>query len=309
MCLYPKFIKNPKYLPNKKNHHNPPKAKDSRVMYVPIACGKCMECKKAKAREWQVRLSEEIKHNRNGLFVTLTFNDESLSRYMQDTDDENIAAKKAVRHFLERWRKKYGKSLKHWLVTEKGEDYDRIHLHGFLFTDQTEDVKKIWGNGFVYIGEYVNQRTVNYCVKYVQKQDEKHKDFQQIILTSPGIGRDYTKTMDFKKNTFKDLETNEMYKLPTGHKIPLPIYYRNKAYSESEREKLWLQKLDKKKRYVLGTEIDISTDKGLRRYKRVLKQAQEKNIQHGYKDCSNEWNELKYSDFLKIVNKIHEKTC
>ena len=30
MCLYPKMIKNPKYLPNKKNNNNPPEITDYR---------------------------------------------------------------------------------------------------------------------------------------------------------------------------------------------------------------------------------------------------------------------------------------
>ena len=47
-------------------------------------------------------------------------------------------------------------------------------------------------------------------------------------------------------------------KIERGHKQALPIYWRNKIYSEEEREKLWLQKLDKKERYVNGQKIDIS---------------------------------------------------
>ena len=48
MCLYPKLIKNKKYLPNKKNNWNPPKCEDYRLLYVTAACGKCLECRKQK---------------------------------------------------------------------------------------------------------------------------------------------------------------------------------------------------------------------------------------------------------------------
>ena len=65
MCLYPKLIKNPKYIPNKKNNYNPPICTDERIMYVPIACGNCFECMKKKAREWKIRLNEEIKGGLN----------------------------------------------------------------------------------------------------------------------------------------------------------------------------------------------------------------------------------------------------
>ena len=39
------MIKNPKYLPNKKNNNNPPEITDERVKYVPIGCGNCIECR------------------------------------------------------------------------------------------------------------------------------------------------------------------------------------------------------------------------------------------------------------------------
>ena len=65
MCLYPRIIKNKKYVANKKNKGIIPQVKDKRVLYVPVSCGKCMECRRAKAREYSVRLQEEIRHNKN----------------------------------------------------------------------------------------------------------------------------------------------------------------------------------------------------------------------------------------------------
>ena len=78
MCLYPKLIRNPKYKPNKKNGGHPPPVLDKRVLYVPIGCGKCIECMRQKAREWTVRLMEDIKEHTNGKMVTLTFSDKSI---------------------------------------------------------------------------------------------------------------------------------------------------------------------------------------------------------------------------------------
>ena len=60
MCLYPKLISNKKYTANKKNGGNIPPILDNRVLLVPVGCGKCMECLKQKAREWQIRMSEGI---------------------------------------------------------------------------------------------------------------------------------------------------------------------------------------------------------------------------------------------------------
>jgi len=116
MCLYPKLIQNRKYIANKKNGGNIPAVLDNRVLYVPVGCGECMECKKQKSRDWQVRLLEDIRHNKNGIFVTLTLSNESIRELGKDIilegyDRDNEIAKIATRRFLERWRKKHKKSV------------------------------------------------------------------------------------------------------------------------------------------------------------------------------------------------------
>ena len=46
-----------------------------------------MECRKRKAREWQIRLTEDIKEHKNGKFVTFTFSNESLISLLEDHKD------------------------------------------------------------------------------------------------------------------------------------------------------------------------------------------------------------------------------
>ena len=67
MCLNPSFIKNRKYIPNKKNGGVIPPVSDNRVLYVPVGCGVCIECKKQKSRSWQIRLKEDITHIKDDL--------------------------------------------------------------------------------------------------------------------------------------------------------------------------------------------------------------------------------------------------
>ena len=76
MCLYPRLIPNPKYRTSKKRGYYKPSPHDARLNYVPVACGKCYECRKKKVREWRIRLAEETRQNPNALFVTLTITDE-----------------------------------------------------------------------------------------------------------------------------------------------------------------------------------------------------------------------------------------
>jgi hypothetical protein len=45
-----------------------------------------------------------------------------------------------TRRCLERIRKQTGKSLKHWCVTELGEENDRIHLHGIVFGQRAAEL-------------------------------------------------------------------------------------------------------------------------------------------------------------------------
>ena len=290
MCLYPKFIQNRKYIPNQKNKGIPPTVKDGRTLYVPIGCGKCMECRKQKAREWRVRLHEEVRIDaRNAKFVTLSFSDKALIELETSLGGEltgylldNKTATLAVRRFLERWRKQFGTSVKHWLVTELGqENTERIHIHGLIFTEQSnETIQKIWSYGNVWIGTYVNERTVNYIVKYINKSDPKHKYYIPVILCSKGIGKNYLSRPDCINNKYDEKNTNELYTTRQGIKLPLPIYYRNKIYTDEEKVQLWLQLLDKNTRYVNGIKIDVSENED--DYWRVLHDQRVKNTQLGF---------------------------
>lgn len=306
MCLYPKLINNRKYQNNKKNGGIIPPVSDKRVLVVPVGCGKCMECKKQKSREWAVRLHEEIRHDKRGKFVTLTFSDESIKELkkgeeLNGYDLDNQIAKKAIRRFLERWRKKYKKSVKHWLVTELGGNgTENIHLHGIIWTDENaKTINEIWKYGFTWVGDkgnggYVNEKTINYIVKYVNKTDIKHKEYNSKILTSAGIGKKYIERIDAKKNKYNGEETKETYSTKQGIKMALPIYYRNKIYTEEEKEKLWLQKLDKEIRYINGIEIDIS--RGEDNYYKVLKEERAKNNRLGYGNDTKNWELKRYEN-------------
>lgn len=289
MCLYPTLIQNPKYKRNKKNGGNIPPIIDPRVTQLPIGCGDCIECRKQKQRQWHVRLLEEIKSTPHGYFVTLTFSDESIASLATGMSItgytlDNAIATRATRLFLERWRKKHKKSLQHWFVTELGhQGTQNIHLHGIIWTKEKNDIiqlNKYWQYGYTWTGNYVNQATVNYIVKYVSKVDKDHPNYKQIVLTSPAIGKKYLQTKTAELNKFNGENTKDTYRSSTGHKIALPIYYRNKIYTETERELLWLHKLDQKKRYILGQEIDMTTNTEL--YLNLLKVARQKNARLGY---------------------------
>lgn len=326
MCLYPKLIKNPKYKVNKKNGGNVPPVYDNRVLYVPIGCQKCIECRKQKARNWQVRLSEEIKKDKSGKFIAITFDSESLKKLSEELTDaegytlDNAIATLAMRRFLERWRKKYKISVKHWFITELGQtNTERIHMHGILFTNiSNEIISEIWKYGIISVGKrkyyngkqlddnptgYVNGATINYIIKYVLKGDKVHQEYEAKILTSAGIGSKYMETENAKTNTYKGDKTNETYKTKQGTQLALPKYYRNKIYNDDEREALWIHKLDKGERYVLGQKIIIKNDEDEKQYFKMLELAREKNNRLGYGDDSINWERKRYENQLRRLKR------
>lgn len=314
MCLYPRLIKNKKYQPNKKNGGLIPAVNDTRVLYVPIGCGNCIECRKQEQRKWQTRLLEDIKENKNGKFITLTFSNESIKKLhtqlMQNPNNweitgytrDNIIATQGIRYFLERWRKKYKKSLRHWLVTELGhKGTENIHLHGIIWTNETMDtIEKFWQYGYIWKGQmrngrlinYVNEQTVNYCTKYVSKLDLIHKNYKAIILTSPGIGKNYTTSFNSQSNKFNESQTNETYRTRTGHKIALPTYWRNKLYTEEEREALWLHKLDKQERWVCGEKVSVAINDI--QYWKTVQYYRIQNWKLGYGNYTKNWTQIEY---------------
>lgn len=249
---------------------------------------------KQKGRAWQVRLSEEIRQDPKAIFVTLTISDESWEKirkkYSYSSEEEYI--KKMVRLFLERVRKETKKSIKHWLTTERGEkNTERYHLHGLIWRDKDGLLTTHhWQYGFVYIGGYVNEKTCNYITKYITKRDEKHKDFIPTILCSAEIGAGYLNRADSELNRYRESKTNETYRLRNGMKLNLPIYYRNKLYTDEEREQLFLEKIKKGKVWIMGQECDIRDEAT---YFAMLRDAQKRARQlHG--DDPVKWDEAKY---------------
>jgi len=337
MCLYPRLIENRKYKANVKNGGVIPPIVDDRVRYVPVGCQVCIECRKQKARAWQARLLEEIKVSKGGKFVTLTFSNESLkglykaeykllknSKFkfakvpyrqvfkkpgkckdlslLSGYELDNALATKAVRLFLERWRKEFGKSVRHWLITELGHNgTENIHLHGIIWADDVNAIERIWKYGFVWKGNmvngklenYVSARTVNYMIKYVTKIDEVHMNYKSKILCSSGIGGNFIGSGSDIVNRFRGKETIESYRTDSGHKINMPIYWRNKVYSEKERELLWLMKLDKGERFVCGERIRRSDDK---LYYNLLEYHRLRSMKLGYMSPDFLWKRRAYEE-------------
>lgn len=272
MCLYPVRILNKRFLPNRKNGYQPPICHDERLRYVMCECGKCFECRKKKAREWRIRMSEELKENPSAIFFTGTLADERIEKlckkYNIKKTDYNQIATKEVRLFLERIRRfNGGKSIKHWIVTERGHtNTRRIHIHGIFYHHDKKKLSQLlkneWIAGYSYQGNYVNEKTINYISKYMTKTDLDNPTFRGIVLASPGLGREYINRLDGRKKYIPRTETqqtDECYRFRNGAKSALPKYYKYKIFSEEERELLWIEKQESGEKYVMGEKIICKT--------------------------------------------------
>ena len=75
---------------------------------------------------------------------------------------------------------------------------------------------------------------------------------------------------------------------------------------DEEREQLWLNKLDKQERYVMGIRISVKKDES--EYNKVLEQAQKDNERLGYGNRDEEWNKKEYNVTLtKLRRKKKEQ--
>lgn len=170
---------------------------------VLLPCGKCIECKKAYAREWANRCVLEASLYENNWFVTLTYDDDHIGNNKLDKKDFQL--------FMKKLRKKFGTGIRFFGCGEYGEKSGRKHFHIILFNCNLPDVKPlgkgrtngyyyeskllsdIWDKGNVLLGDcsYLScQYVARYCLK--KAYDTSYSSDQFVLMSRrPGIGYNY----------------------------------------------------------------------------------------------------------------------
>ena len=219
-----------------------------------VPCGKCYMCRKRKTDEWSFRLRYEQAESKTCLFVTLTYSESLLPR--SETLGIPTLDRKAVPAFIKRLRSlhKYhlpdSPPIKYYAVGEYGSERFRPHYHLILFNAFQDWIPHAWSTKFkgekVSIGrveaEPVKGRAAAYCQKYLDKgrtvpECEIDDRVPEFSLMSKGLGIGYANREDYKK-WHKDGLKN--YIVDEGKKIALPRYYRQKIFSDSEKDTLAL---------------------------------------------------------------------
>lgn len=281
---------NPKFRENAKNKGVVPTPRDNRLRAVSIPCGWCKQCVRAKRKEWRNRLKEEaiMSPYGYGYFVTLSISEERMDKLVKDAgDNANKVAALAVRRWTERWRQEKRKPMRHWMVTEIGQNNtERVHLHGIVWGTKKEvdEMIKKWGYGNVWVERSRGEMTVNYVVKYLTKKDEKHPGFKGRMLASKGLGKAYVESNRAKRNAFKEGGKTDTGYYTIGKKEGyLNQYWRKKLYSDEEREEIRIGAMDEGTIWIGGELVKKDDElKWLRRWIDWATEERERGIREGY---------------------------
>jgi len=220
-----------------------------------VPCGKCYNCKRRRTSSWSVRLVKEGERSISAHFLTLTYNTDSVPI----SDNGFMTLKKSdLQKFFKRLRKWHGKNttpLKYYAVGEYGGQTKRPHYHIVIFNANLEHFERSWSIdlkplGQIHIGN-ITEASIGYTLKYIckdsqiplHKNDDRQKEF---ALMSKGLGSNYLTEKMIKWH--KDKTEERIYvPLKDGKKAPLPRYYKQKMYDESDKEKIsyhWKKKSD-----------------------------------------------------------------
>lgn len=253
---------------------------------VTVPCGWCVDCLNAKASSWAIRISEEEKVSSNAYFLTLTYNDETIPNVNADTEEIVRGAqykkgfyrtldKKDLQKFFKRYRRaldrkyKYGldeetgeivpvakkHQIRYYAVGEYGGRTKRPHYHAIVFNVDVELLLKSWSIKKKPIGQTkagkVEQGSIRYCTSYIMEKWKYKKRIQNppFSIMSKGIGKNYIDMMkDYHNQGLED-----SYMLPGGVKLPIPRYFKDKIFSDEDREYLGEEARKRAEAEIAGT--------------------------------------------------------
>lgn len=201
MCINLQRLPNPRFRGVRPTSHPFPYYGDSERYFINVPCGKCIECSDAKRNDLFVRASFEyhnlIRHNGVAYFVTLTYHNKCLPRFMHRpcfnrSDVTNFLRRLRARHykFCKSFGHKYD-GLRYFVTSEYGHETHRPHYHMVLFSYIPINnylipylVKSTWHFGIVNVQSLESNVGIHYVSKYAGKDinnQEGDKDITSAI--------------------------------------------------------------------------------------------------------------------------------
>ena len=154
---------------------SPKTFKDDNGQFLTVPCGRCYQCIRKRKLDWEIRITSEMSVSDCSFFSLISYNEENLP-------NPPIADKLALQMLIRRLRRyleyTYGKhvKLKYFIVSEYGEERNRLHYHAIFFIKgiyfdrfQWKTLLEAeWKKGFC-SAFMLAPNWVHYCVKYMQK--------------------------------------------------------------------------------------------------------------------------------------------
>lgn len=205
--------------------------------WLPVPCGKCPKCLERRKESWCFRLKKQDEVSTSSLFVTLTYDNEHVPR---SKNGFLTLDKKHFQNFMKALRRntKSNARISYYAVGEYGSTTSRPHYHAIIFNTDDEAIKKSWSHGHIDIGTF-STGSVAYVASYLNKgrsvpshaRDDRLREF---ALMSKKMGINYLSPaiVDYHKADI----TRNYITVEGGYRKPLPRYFRDKIYSQSERQ-------------------------------------------------------------------------
>lgn len=189
---------------------------------IQLPCASCVGCRLDHARDWAIRCMHEAQLHEDNVFLTLTYNDQSLP-------PNGSLLKSDFQEFMKRLRHTTPDKIRYFQCGEYGTRTGRAHYHALLFGYDFPDKQKLckandhvqytselldktWSLGQCTIGS-VTSESAGYCARYNLSKVQGTIQFPwyenpQLIppyitmSRSPGIGYDWYQK--FKADLYPD---------------------------------------------------------------------------------------------------------
>lgn len=150
------------------------------VRSLQLSCGQCVGCRLERSRQWAVRCMHEAQMHERNCFITLTYREEELPKFLS-------LRYRDFQLFMKKLRKDAGRGIRFFMCGEYGGEHARPHFHACLFGYDFPDkvvfkrgiggavlfrspkLEALWPVGFSTIGA-VTFESAAYVARYVMKK-------------------------------------------------------------------------------------------------------------------------------------------
>lgn len=248
---------------------------------IEVPCGKCMNCRIQRRREWTLRLTHELEYYQKATFLTLTYSDEYLPlNPLGPIPASGTLRKTDLQKFWKRLRKTLSKGslhgkyygphpirrIRYYACGEYGDKNDRPHYHAIVFGINPEGSDKAsvmdawpycdWSQKKIIEGSFgtVTPSSISYVASYINKKlsgSELEKKFTSIgrepvfKTSSLGIGREWCNDHEDQLSEEGEIRSwnGSVQTIPRYYLKRLPWRPPDRQDELKEKEREWNQSI------------------------------------------------------------------